>query len=471
MRSFSAGLLLPLTIIIICCILPVHAVPPLPAEYYGNVLIDGTPAPVGTTITAFLQNTMRGQITTEVNGFYGGPGLFDPRLKVNVSEEELQTGDLLITFLIDGNSASESILFEPGTSEQFDISTGSGSVQVTGPGFTPVPVQTIQFSDNEPSDNFSSSSPASQPGQSSNQIQDNSAGNTPSIRYGLETEESFVSDYGMASVKFNQDTLLFAPSGQFLDEIFLTSRSIDTLPPVEQNPSLVFTGYAYEISPERTYFNPEGVLSFHIPFERISDIISKNPQIFAYNPQVASWKDLKTGSNQFTGEISGTIYEAGVYALFVENASSIVTPAPGQVNHTPSLAPIAGQAPAPAYVQPPLESIPLDFSNPMPPVQPQVVQTINTQVSTPEPVQTWEIVSDPMINDNYTALEQSSEQTPEPMEVVQSSSQKMPDLFSSVKKNLTGPVSIVIALVVLMILINAIAYLIYTRWWLIRENK
>lgn len=135
MRSYQAGLLLLLPFIFFICVLPVQAVPPLPAEFYGNVLIDGIPTPAGTTISVFISDVPRGSITTDISGFYGGPGLFDPRLKVNISEDEYQAGSVPITFRINGIPAVQSIIFEPGTSQQFDLFTGSeASGEIATPG-------------------------------------------------------------------------------------------------------------------------------------------------------------------------------------------------------------------------------------------------------------------------------------------------------------------------------------------------
>ncbi|HQB99681.1 MAG TPA: hypothetical protein PKX11_03910, partial [Methanospirillum sp.] len=62
MRSNKHCLFLFILTIIILSVQPVQAVPPLPAEYFGNVLIDGMPAPAGTTITAFIQDVPKGFI-------------------------------------------------------------------------------------------------------------------------------------------------------------------------------------------------------------------------------------------------------------------------------------------------------------------------------------------------------------------------------------------------------------------------
>jgi len=106
------------------------AVPPLPAEFYGSVLLDGQPAPAGTVISAQIHGLDRGSITIDTPGFYGGPGLFDPRLKVNVSEEEYKPGEMTVVFLINGQQAAQTAVFDAGSSRQFDISTGPGQTVV-----------------------------------------------------------------------------------------------------------------------------------------------------------------------------------------------------------------------------------------------------------------------------------------------------------------------------------------------------
>lgn len=469
MRIITTGLVLFSTILILSSILPVTAVPPLPAEFYGNVLIDGSPAPVGTTITAYLENTLKGQLKTEVDGFYGGPGLFDPRLKVNITEDELQSGKLLITFQINGVQASESILFEPGTSEQFDISTGAGVAQVAGPGQTPVPVQTTQSYEPGPADNITNSQNGMTGDNYSEPPQDD--GNTPMIRYGLETDESFSSDDGMASVEFKKETLLFSPSGQFLDNITIISRDITALPPLNTNNTQIFTGYAYEITPERTYFNPEGTLSFHIPIERISDMISLNPQIYEYNSQTAAWTNIKTNTNQFTSTVSGAIYEAGVYGLFIDSQNVYPTQTQASGNQTGPLAPIAGgQASVPGYEQPPVQNAPPQPPMMPPAVEPKVTEQAITPMPTPQPTQMQESVSEPSRDIVSIETPVVPEITPE--QIIGANQSSIPihqDILSSFKNALKGPVGIVTALVILIMLINAIAYLVYTRWWLVRN--
>ncbi|HOW04369.1 hypothetical protein [Methanospirillum hungatei] len=470
MRSNKPGLLLLILFIITQCVLPVQAVPPLPAEYYGNVLIDGAPAPVGTTITAFIRNIPKGSIVTDIDGFYGGPGLFDPRLKVNLTEEEVQAGDLIITFQINGIPASQSVLFEPGAAQQLDLFTGEPTGEMSAPVMTPIPVQT------EPT------METPQTGDNYSEPPESDSGSEPAIQYGLENDEKFTSDDGMAAIAFNKNTLLFAPSGQFLEEVNVSSRTIADLAPISTNRSLMFSGYAYEITPERTYFNPEGVFSIQIPLQRISDLMALNPQIYRYVPQTASWEQVRTTSNQFTGVVSATVYEAAIYALFLESKNAYATPQVTETTVPPTLAPIAGHPPVPqtpSYPpQGPVSQGPAPYSPAYqePHTQVAMVTQVPEMPAVPsapepspvEPVQT--LVQENMPQPTETS-QPMSEITEEPAAQVTGPSPFtfFGGLVDSVKTSLSGPVGLIFGLVLLIIIINALAYLIYTRWWLVRD--
>lgn len=110
----------------------VVAQPALPAEFYGNLRINGDPAPAGTVISALIAGETRGTLMTGGAGKYGGPGTFDPRLIVQGQEEEIgQT----VRFLINGNAADQNAIFQPGKSQRLDLS-------VTLPTPTPTPTPT-----------------------------------------------------------------------------------------------------------------------------------------------------------------------------------------------------------------------------------------------------------------------------------------------------------------------------------------
>ena len=62
---------------------------PVPATFYGEVTIDGEPAPAGTTITAEVDGEIRGSFTVETAGEYGGPTVDDDRLVVNGTQDDV----------------------------------------------------------------------------------------------------------------------------------------------------------------------------------------------------------------------------------------------------------------------------------------------------------------------------------------------------------------------------------------------
>lgn len=101
----------------------VHAIPPLPYEFYGNVTVNGTDADAGVVILAKINGTEVGNITTTTPGMYGGPATFDRRLVVNGAEEQI--GEY-ITFWIGDLQAAQKVKLYAGESQHLDLSFTPG---------------------------------------------------------------------------------------------------------------------------------------------------------------------------------------------------------------------------------------------------------------------------------------------------------------------------------------------------------
>ena len=70
-KTKSIGLLILVsTIVLYGMVLPVSAVTPPPNRFSGDVTLNGEPAPIGTTIEAFIQGDSRGNVTVESIGKY-----------------------------------------------------------------------------------------------------------------------------------------------------------------------------------------------------------------------------------------------------------------------------------------------------------------------------------------------------------------------------------------------------------------
>ena len=124
---------------------PASAVPLLPAEFWGSVSVDGSPAPAGTVITARIDDRDCGSLVMVAPGVYGGDNLFDTRLIVNGEDGD---AGKTITFLVDGVLATETAIYTPGTSTHLDLTAASlggasFSADVTA---GPIPL-TVRFTD------------------------------------------------------------------------------------------------------------------------------------------------------------------------------------------------------------------------------------------------------------------------------------------------------------------------------------
>jgi len=104
-----------------------------PEEFYGDITVNGAAAAVGTVIVAKISDVDRGTFTTTEVGKYGGSGTFDLRLVV--SGEESNTGKT-ITFWVNGSQADQTAIYEPGESEELNLTAWvyplqSNDIQIT----------------------------------------------------------------------------------------------------------------------------------------------------------------------------------------------------------------------------------------------------------------------------------------------------------------------------------------------------
>ncbi len=428
------------------------AVPPLPAEFYGSALMDGQPAPAGTVITAQIHGLDRGSITIETPGFYGGPGLFDPRLKVNVSEEEYKPGEMSVVFFIDGQQAAQSAIFEAGSSRQFDISTGPGQSPVQ-PVQQAVPSGSLPVYTSGPSEVSSSDS------------SDSSDTSPPTIRYGLDQPRVFSSDDGLAEISFTKDTMLFSPEGQFLNAMEIQSTNIADLPSPAMDPGLRFSGYAYEIIPSGTYFNPNGTLTLKLPPERAYEIINAGPVIYEYLPQNSVWEPVPTHANVFTNIITADIFEAGIFGLYLPGSTE--TGDNSVLSSQPVVTPVSSDnfSTSPAPVQPllPGEMIPVitpqemtDPSGQIPPGMPGIPPSSIQDGQTPAE-------SLPVITETPAV---SPEGSGDQAGII---SNPFTGMATRIAATIKGPILTMLSILALVICANIAVYSVYRLWWLRRN--
>jgi len=100
--------------------------PPTPAAYFGDITIDGEPAPEGVEVTAYIDGEQRGSLTTTQTGAYGGSSAFDQKLVVEGTSDD---AGATVEFRVNGEVAStdEAIEWEPGEVRRVDLTVGEGA--------------------------------------------------------------------------------------------------------------------------------------------------------------------------------------------------------------------------------------------------------------------------------------------------------------------------------------------------------
>ena len=93
--------------------------PAAPASYYGDVTLDGEPAPAGVEIVAYVDGEERGSYLTEQEGTYGASSALEANLVV---EGDTSDEGELVEFTVNGHPADATVEWEPGTVENVDLS-------------------------------------------------------------------------------------------------------------------------------------------------------------------------------------------------------------------------------------------------------------------------------------------------------------------------------------------------------------
>ncbi len=432
MKSIFIKKILLTSILLISLFSVCSAVPPIPAQFYGSVMIDSAPAPVGTIINATIGGVEKGSYITEFEGYYGGPGIYDSKLSVIADENDIAGGLPQISFLINGMETGQKATFEPGSSSQLDISSGNAN-QIFYP--SPEPVVTSQIVPDitslPESDNFT-------------RPKENNYERVPAqVSYGLDSNRTFNSDDGLARLEFEKGTMIFTQTGKYLQQISIKGKNIKDLPDLNIS-GLKYTGYAYEVLPEETYFNPKGSLVFTLPPDKWYDIINAGPVIYEYIPQINSWQPVKTTSNVFTGEISGEVYDTASFAVLIPEISLKDNNMSTETKQTVSaVSQVTDNYSAIMTVAPVLPVInePVDSTNP---INETEIETLITSIVTPD------ITPEPVITEDGNISAQNTVQDRTPF--------------------IKTPAGVGFIVLILIVIGNLIIWQVYRRW-IVRKER
>ncbi|MFA5614468.1 MAG: LPXTG cell wall anchor domain-containing protein [Methanoculleus sp.] len=266
--------------------------PTFPHDLWGDVMIDGSPAPAGTEITALIGETACGSITTTKIGGYGSSSRHEGGRLV-VSGTDGQAGET-ITFLINGRTARETATFAPDSTTRLDLSvarestlpgTGGGGSS----GSSPAPVET--------------SVPTVPVGRVS----------LPLSATGEVSEPVMIGTAdGAGSLTIGEGTRARDADGNPLGEVTI-ARATAGLPPVPPGATI---GFALDCGPAGATFDPPVTLTYTLSEEewgRISD--STTLQVMWYNPGTGEWQEVPTTVDPVTRTVTAEVSHFSLFAL------------------------------------------------------------------------------------------------------------------------------------------------------------
>ena len=322
-------------------------VPTLPHCFSGNVTIGGSPAPIGTVITAVIGGTEYGSIQTTEVGKYGDPGQsIGKRLLVTATAD--QSGET-ITFLVNGVAAKETAVFEVGGGTVLDLSVpgsggtggsgGSGSTGGSGSsgssggsggsGGSGSTGATATTGDSRES-TAPTAAPAVQTGRAS--LDTSAAGVVPRTVTVRTVDET-------CAVAIREGTIARDADGNPLGEVTVARADPAVVPAAPPG-----TGVAIVLNcgPAGATFDPPVTLTYTLSGEEWEKIGGATPKVIWYNPASKAWQDVPATVDPATQTVTARVSHFSIYALAWTVPETTVAQ---QTNTSPGGTPPAGDEP------------------------------------------------------------------------------------------------------------------------------
>ena len=267
---------------------PVQAQMELPHAFYGDLEINGAPAPAGTKVEARGEGVTTGiegnPIMTTGEGRYGGPGAFDAKLVV---QGEIEEGTSL-TFYVDGVSTGETFLFDSGTVTELSL-----SVTISQPG----PV-----------------APAAAPSMPTLQITLFGTTATYAIGSNGEIQQTIqaTSQDGMLTITIPAGTIALDKNGNPLATLEVV---VDESPPDPPEGAHII-GLAYDLKPDGATFNPPIILTWRYDADALPEGVAEEDLVIAYYDETTSeWVELDSVVDTENDTVTASIEHFTCFAL------------------------------------------------------------------------------------------------------------------------------------------------------------
>jgi len=288
--------LIALTCLLTLCAVPVYAdgVPPLPHAFYGNVTINGSPAPAGTTVeargTGVLTGVADNPTTTTQAGVYGTSNPFEHRLLVQGNIDEGAT----ITFYVNGTSTGQTAEWHSSEVTNLNLSVTIAAPTPSGPGPTGPPPAYIKATLFGKVIEF----PISETGEI------------------LKTIE-VISPDGLLTVTIPKGTItLCTEDGKPLSTLYVNVESSPRPPPEFSH----IIGLAYDFGPPCATFEPPITFTWRYnPDTLLKNVAEEDLVVACFIEDTGKWEEcpskVNTGTNTITAEVSHFTHFAIIGAL------------------------------------------------------------------------------------------------------------------------------------------------------------
>jgi len=299
--------------------------PVLPHEFYGNVMVGGSAAPVGTEITATIDGVECGSVVIVEPGRYGGP---DPSIgnRLIVTATADQEG-APITFLVNGRVAGETANFTSGAVTALDLSVAAEATPTTPPagGGGGGSTGSGGGGGGSSTSGSSGSEVVYEPGAPIAPLTFTEEATLTTSSDGVVLEPVLVrTEDGVAALTIPEGTTALDAAGNPLTAVICTKADPAEVPPAPPGASIAI---ALSCGPDGATFDPPISLTYTLSedeWARIDEGL--RPVVMWYNPESGEWQEIAATVDPATRTITAKVSHFSIFALAWTSPEA--TPAP-----------------------------------------------------------------------------------------------------------------------------------------------
>ncbi len=343
-----------MTLSLVLSAIPVYAIPALPHAFYGGVTINGSPAPVGTSVEARGTGVVTGlednPTTTTVSGIYGTSNPFQSRLIIQGDIGEGAT----ITFYVNGVSTGQTAVWNSGQTTELDLFVTIVTPPAPTPPAPPAP-------------------PGGEPPEDPVIVDTTLFGESVSFTISpsgeiLEIIEVTTAD-GTLTITIPAGTIALDKNKHPLTTL---TMDIDLVPPAPPEGASII-GITYDFGPEGASFDPPLTFTWEYDPNALPEGVAEEDLVVAYHDETTGeWVEMPSTVDPITNTITVSVSHFTCFAIIAAPPPPPPPPAPAPIP-VPTPAPVIIVAPPPVGALPPSPTpavAPVPVVPPTPPAAP-----------------------------------------------------------------------------------------------------